>query len=90
MKPRARLVRVVSKDSGMAPEDVAAVLEAVVGRVLHEVKAARRCAWPGFGVFRRTTRAARRVRNPATGELMRIPRSHGVGFRVARSERRRL
>ena len=37
----------------------------------------------GFGTFSRKSRAARRGRNPRTGEIMQIPASTTVGFKPA-------
>lgn len=42
---------------------------------------------PGLGTFRRVTRKARRVRNPATGELMMLPASSTIAFRAAKAVR---
>lgn len=39
--------------------------------------------WPGFGTFKRTTRAARVARNPRTGEAVEVPEKDAVTFKAA-------
>jgi hypothetical protein len=39
---------------------------------------------PGVGAFHATTRKARRVRNPATGELMMLPETKSVRFKPSK------
>jgi nucleoid DNA-binding protein len=39
---------------------------------------------PGVGTFHATTRKARRVRNPATGELMMLPETKSVRFKPSK------
>lgn len=39
--------------------------------------------WPGFGTFKRTTRAARVARNPRTGEAVEVPEKDTVTFKAA-------
>lgn len=68
-----------------------AVVDAVGEVIAAELAgAAGRFAWPGFGVFRRTTRKARRIRNPATHELMQLPGTTSVRFRAAKDFKARL
>lgn len=43
---------------------------------------------PGFGTFKTTERAARKGRNPATGEEMTFPASTGVKFKVGAALKR--
>lgn len=38
--------------------------------------------WPGFGTFRKTTRAARTAHNPRTGEAVEVPEKDAVTFRA--------
>lgn len=38
--------------------------------------------WPGFGTFKRTTRAARVARNPRTGEAVEVPEKDAVTFKA--------
>jgi len=40
---------------------------------------------PGLGVFRRTTRKARTIRNPVTHELMRLEPGRSISFRPCKA-----
>lgn len=41
--------------------------------------------WPGFGTFKKTTRAARTAKNPRTGEPVEVPEKDAVTFKAAPS-----
>ncbi len=43
---------------------------------------------PGFGVFKLRSRRARTIRNPSSGELMRVGLVEAVGFSASRFARR--
>lgn len=43
---------------------------------------------PGFGTFHKRTRKARQVMNPATREMMQLPRTVSVGFRCSKAIKR--
>lgn len=43
---------------------------------------------PGFGTFRKLVRKTRQVMNPATREMMQIPKTVAVGFRCAKAIKR--
>lgn len=42
---------------------------------------------PGFGIFKPATRKPRRIRNPANGELMRLPRTRSIRLQPAKAQR---
>jgi DNA-binding protein HU-beta len=62
-------------------EEVAEALFSVIGEAVAEHG---RFMWPGFGTWRRRSRKARRISNPITHELMRLPRTKSVGFRPSK------
>lgn len=66
------------------------VVDAVGEFIAAEVNGAGRFAWPGFGVWRRASRKARQIRNPATHELMQLPGTVSVRFRPAKDLKARL
>jgi nucleoid DNA-binding protein len=88
--PRSVLVGRVSARTGLGTHSTARVLNALADLVLEGVREEGRAAWPGFGVFLRTTRKARRILNPATGRPMRVGKAVRVLFRVAKSRRGHL
>lgn len=71
-------------------KDVGALLESAFETIWRSVAASDRFAWPGFGIFYLKSRKARRIRNPVTGGLMRLPRSKGIGFRAAKEVKAQL
>ena len=58
-------------------------VDAVLDAITQGVKDDGSVSITGFGTFNRKSRAARRGRNPRTGELMEIPASTTVGFKPA-------
>jgi integration host factor subunit beta len=65
-----------------------ASLEVVFGTIAEQVLHGKTINIPGFGVFSRRTRKARRILNPHTHQLMDVPESTYVGFRCSKSIRR--
>lgn len=64
------------------------VLTSVFNAIAEDVLHGGRVVVPGFGTFYLQRRAARRIRNPATHDLMVIPETIGIGFRCSRSIKR--
>lgn len=58
--------------------------------LLGELSAGRPVRVCDVGTFARTTRKARRVRNPATGQLMQLGESTTVQFRAAKAAKARV
>ncbi|GAB2617155.1 HU family DNA-binding protein [Streptomyces capparidis] len=76
---RSELVAALSERASVTRKDADAVLAAfaeVVGDVV--AKGDEKVTIPGFLTFERTERAARKARNPQTGEEIQIP----AGFSV--------
>jgi nucleoid DNA-binding protein len=69
-----------------ASDVVRALLEAVVEQVLDEGRIELR----NFGVFELRVRAARKARNPRTGEVLVVPERQAVVFRPGRAFEERL
>ena len=82
---KSELVDRVLKESGpsLSKRDVTAVLDAAFGVIGTTLRDEKRCAWPGFGTFVVQERAARKGRNPRTGEDIQIKASRTVGFKPA-------
>ncbi len=80
---KAKIVEVLAEESGLAKKDVAALLavqaelacaQAVVGFTI-----------PGIGKLVVVNRKARKGRNPATGEAIKIPAKKVLKFRIAKA-----
>lgn len=76
----------VSRDSCATQADVVRVIDSLRD-LIGGLRVGRSLLIPGLGTFRRVTRKARRVRNPATGELMMLPASSTIAFRAAKAVR---
>jgi nucleoid DNA-binding protein len=80
----------VGRERRLSKLDVYAVVEAFEEELFDEIRARKRAAWPGRGVFRVVRRKARNIANPSTGERMRLPPSIGISFRAGKAEKERL
>lgn len=65
--------------------DVKAMFDALAELATSEVKQNGEFTIPGFGKLKKTERKARDGRNPATGEVIRIPAKTTVKFSVGKS-----
>jgi nucleoid DNA-binding protein len=57
------------------------LVRAVLAETRRRLEAGERVAAPGLGTFRPTTRKARRILNPITGEDMHLPETRGYTLR---------
>lgn len=64
------------------------VVRQLFADIAEEALHGRRVLIPGFGIFVKKTRRARRVRNPQTRELMILPPAVSVGFRCSKAIKR--
>ena len=82
---KSELIDRVRKESGaeLSKGDTAAVLDAAFGVIGERLRDEKRFAWPGFGTFVVKDRAARKGRNPRTGEDLQIAASRTVAFKPA-------
>ena len=89
---KSELVKAVMGASGteLSLKDVEKVLDATFRELGRAVSRDGRFAWPGFGTFTVRERAARKGRNPGTGELMEVKASRTVAFKPAPALKGRL
>lgn len=81
---KAQFVEAMASDFGLTKKLTGQLLEATFERMGKTLTSGRRFWWPGFGVWEPRTRKSRTIRNPQTGELMKIPRTYTVGFTAAK------
>lgn len=79
----AAFIAAYARRQGIPRTHAAARVRSVFAEVLVALTESPRVAVPGFGVFEVRTHRARRVRNPATRELMELPSLRVVRFRAA-------
>src|SRR5690349_16539880 len=69
------LVRGLSEAMGITHKDTEEIITAAFNEIAKAVHQGARFHWPGFGVWTVRTRKARRIRNPSTGEMMRLKKT---------------
>lgn len=87
---KTTLIETLSRQTGLDRH----MLEVVLGNTFRTIEAALARGEPvaisGFGTFSVKQRAARRGRNPRTGEPIAIPASRGIAFKAARAWREKM
>ena len=87
---KAELVDVVAQQTRLTKKSAAEILDVVFDNIGKAVKADARFAYPGFGTWSIRTRKARKIRNPQTGEPMKLKATKTVGFRPAKELKQTL
>jgi len=82
---KADFVASVAEKTGLSKKDSEAALTAVLDTLQEQVGAGKRVNLPGFGTFTLRERAARKGRNPRTGEDLQIAASKSPGFSAAKA-----
>ena len=77
---KTELLSNVAKESSVKKGDVEDIVEALLNTVMAEVAKGEKVQITGFGTFERKERGARTVRNPRTGEDMKVPPSKSPSF----------
>jgi DNA-binding protein HU-beta len=77
---KADLVSGVASAANVTKAEAERVMSAFFDAVRTNAKKGNKVAWPGFGSFSLTRRAARTGRNPRTGAAVRIKASNAVKF----------
>ncbi len=80
MATKAEMIDAVATEAGVSKADAERTLGAFFDHVTKTAKAGEKVAWPGFGSFSTTQRAAREGRNPQTGEPVKIKASTAMKF----------
>jgi DNA-binding protein HU-beta len=80
MATKAELIDAVATTAGVSKTDAERTLGAFFDHVTKATRKGDRIAWPGFGSFTTTKRAARKGRNPQTGAPVKIAASTAMKF----------
>ena len=75
------LVDKVSEATHIPKKETKAVIDALMSTVADEVKKDNEIRLIGFGTFKKAKRAARKGRNPQTGEAIDIAASESLAFK---------
>ena len=79
---RAQLVDAIAKEAGTSKKDTEAMLKAYINVVTKAVKKGDKVQLVGFGTFEQRKRAARKGKNPKTGETIKIPAAKVPAFKA--------
>ena len=82
---KVELVEAMAKKADISKKDAEAALKAFVSTVEGELKKGGKVALVGFGTFEVSKRAARKGRNPQTGEEMKIKASKSPKFKAGKA-----
>ena len=81
---KREIVKSVSESTGFTQKDVLTVVDEVFNTIADVVKNDE-VSITGFGKFVTTERAERMMRNPATGEQVKVPAKKSIKFKPAKS-----
>jgi len=88
---KAEMIDIIAEQiQGVSKADITRIHDALFATIGKALEVDGRFAVPGFGTFDVKTRAARKGRNPQTGQEMDIPASKTVGFKPAAALKDRL
>ncbi|MFH1135553.1 MAG: HU family DNA-binding protein [Pseudomonadota bacterium] len=82
---KAELVDGIARDAGVKKTEAEKVLASIIANVTVELQKGESINLWGLGVFSTSARAARKGRNPRTGEEMDIPAAKVVKFKPAKA-----
>lgn len=84
---KAELIAEIANQAGITKKEADAALKAAVGAISKALKKGERIAIPGLGIFSVKERAARKGRNPRTGQVIQIPARKVVAFKPSKDLR---
>lgn len=82
---RTELIDAMAKDTGLTKKDCTAALQSFIDNVIKDVKKGNSVQLIGFGTFASSKRAARKGRNPLTGEEIKIAASKMPKFKAGKA-----
>ena len=85
MANKAELVDNVAKVTGLTKKDATAAVDAVFSSIQDDLKKGEKVQLIGFGNFEVRERAARKGRNPQTGEEIEIAASKVPAFKAGKA-----
>jgi DNA-binding protein HU-beta len=79
---KAQFIDLLATRMGVDRKTATTALDAVLDTIYAEVSKGQRVVLTGFGIFEKRDRAARKARNPATGESVRVKKTSVPAFRA--------
>lgn len=84
------IIRDIAKAHGTSQDAVRSTVDAFLDTIVQALDDDAKVSLPAFGTFEPRHRAARKGRNPQTGETVEVAASKGVGFKPAANVKKRL
>ncbi|MEH6872063.1 MULTISPECIES: HU family DNA-binding protein [Bacillus] len=82
---KTELVTAVVEATGLANKEATSAVDATLKAIETTLKSGGKAKLSGFGTFEVATRAARKGRNPQTGEEIDIPETKAAKFKAAKA-----
>ncbi|MEC1612627.1 HU-related DNA-binding protein HupN [Bacillus mojavensis] len=82
---KTELIAKVAEKQGVSKKEGAPSVEKVFDTISEALKSGEKVSIPGFGTFEVRERAARKGRNPQTGEEIDIPATKAPAFKAAKA-----
>lgn len=82
---KAGLAEMLQQKVGLSKADSEKAMEAVVGTITETLKGGGQVSIAGLGIFEAKERAARKARNPRTGESVDVPAMRVPKFRAGKA-----
>ncbi|MCC9021806.1 HU-related DNA-binding protein HupN [Bacillus nakamurai] len=82
---KTELIAKVAEKQGVSKKEAAPSAETVFDTISEALKSGEKVSIPGFGIFEVRERAARKGRNPQTGEEIDIPATKAPAFKPAKA-----
>ena len=79
------LINAIAKETGLTKRDSTAALDATINTIVKALSKDEDVQLIGFGKFEVRNRAARKGRNPQTGEVIKIPATKVPAFRAGKA-----
>jgi len=77
---KTQLIDAVAKESNLKKREVENVVENLINTIIDSVANGEKVQITGFGSFERKERGERNIKNPRTGEDMKVPPSKSPSF----------
>ena len=82
---KRELIAAVAEKAEVSKKEAEAVVKATFDTITAAMVAGDKVQLIGFGTFETRARAARKGKNPRTGEAVKIPASKAVSFKVGKA-----
>jgi DNA-binding protein HU-beta len=77
---KTQLISAVSKEVNVKKVEVEGIIEIFLNTIMGEIAKGEKVQLSGFGTFERKDRRERKIKNPRTGEEMKVPPSKAPSF----------